>query len=201
MVFLSRRRKELRTGVWSLRNKESRKPGREIGIALALSIGRGKRRVLGTGVAWPRPGRTARQASRNSCLRSWLPGFLISHANCSSEAANGNVASRGTSVVIVDRANVVESRCGAVVLGLAYLFPALSVAGASLASPCSVSTSRSSNRAGGFPAPGFRTRLYSYAASHVRPRTVAATFVGAGIIPASGADVGHGTVSFHDPAP
>ena len=45
-----------------------------------------------------------RQASRNSCLRSWLPGFLISHANCSSEAANGNVASRGTSVVIVDPA-------------------------------------------------------------------------------------------------
>ncbi len=29
----------------------------------------------------------------------------------------------------------VESRCGAVVLGLAYLLPALSVAGASLASP------------------------------------------------------------------
>jgi hypothetical protein len=29
----------------------------------------------------------------------------------------------------------VESRCGAVVLGLAYRFPALSVAGASLASP------------------------------------------------------------------
>src|SRR5260370_2888916 len=55
---------------------------------------------------------------------------------------------------------IVESRCGAVVLGLAYRFPALSVAGASLASPCSVSTSRSSNRAGGFPAPGFRTRLY-----------------------------------------
>ncbi|MGH8478914.1 MAG: hypothetical protein ACREXK_04895, partial [Gammaproteobacteria bacterium] len=30
-------------------------------------------------------------------------------------------------------------------LGLAYLFPALSFAGASLATPCSVSTSRSSN--------------------------------------------------------
>jgi hypothetical protein len=54
----------------------------------------------------------------------------------------------------------VESRCGAVVLGWAYLCPALSVAGASLALPCSVSTPRSSNRAGGFPAPGFRTRLY-----------------------------------------
>jgi hypothetical protein len=33
------------------------------------------------------------------------------------------------------RSIIVESRCGAVVLGLAYLFPALSVAGASLASP------------------------------------------------------------------
>jgi len=95
----------------------------------------------------------------------------------------------------------VESRCGAVVLGSAYLFPALSFAGASLALPCSVSTSRSSNPACGFPAPGFRTRLHSYSASHVRPRTVAATFVEAGTIPASGAGVGHGTVSFHDPAP
>jgi len=45
-------------------------------------------------------------------------------------------------------------------LGSAYRFPALSCAGASLAPPCSVSTPRSSNRAGGFPAPGFRTRLY-----------------------------------------
>jgi len=45
-------------------------------------------------------------------------------------------------------------------LGSAYRFPALSFAGASLAPPCSVSTPRSSNRAGGFPAPGFRTRLY-----------------------------------------
>jgi hypothetical protein len=33
------------------------------------------------------------------------------------------------------RAAFVESRCGAVVLGSAYLLPALSVAGASLASP------------------------------------------------------------------
>ena len=99
------------------------------------------------------------------------------------------------------RAADVESRCGAVVLGSAYLLPALSVAGASLASPCSVSTSRSSNRACRFPAPGFRTRLYSYSASHVRSRTVAATFVGAGIIPASGTGVDQGTASFHDPAP
>jgi hypothetical protein len=43
-------------------------------------------------------------------------------------------------------------------LGWAYLWPALSVAGASLALPCPVSTSRSSNRAGGFPAHGSRTR-------------------------------------------
>jgi hypothetical protein len=95
----------------------------------------------------------------------------------------------------------VESRCGAVVLGLAYLLPALSVTGASLASPCSVSTSRSSNRAGGFPAPGFRTRLYSYSASHVRPRTVAATSLEAGTIPTSGTDIDPGTVLFLDPVP
>jgi hypothetical protein len=42
-------------------------------------------------------------------------------------------------------------------LGAAYLSPALSVAGASLAEPCSVSTSRSSNPACGFPAPGSPT--------------------------------------------
>src|SRR5262249_12643352 len=43
-------------------------------------------------------------------------------------------------------------------LGLAYPLPALSVAGASIAWPCSVSTSRSSNPACGSPAPGSRTR-------------------------------------------
>ena len=42
-------------------------------------------------------------------------------------------------------------------LGGAYRLPALSVAGASLASPCSVSTSRSSNRACGFLAHGSPT--------------------------------------------
>jgi len=44
-------------------------------------------------------------------------------------------------------------------LGRAYLLPALSLAGASLAFPCSVSTSRSSNRTGGSPASGSPTRL------------------------------------------
>src|ERR1700751_1370274 len=44
-------------------------------------------------------------------------------------------------------------------LGAPYLFPALSSAGASLGSPCSVSTSRSSNRTGGSPASGSRKRL------------------------------------------
>src|SRR3990167_466608 len=44
-------------------------------------------------------------------------------------------------------------------LGEAYLFPALSFAGASLASPCSGSTPRSSNRTGGSPASGSPTRL------------------------------------------
>jgi len=42
-------------------------------------------------------------------------------------------------------------------LGSADQFPALSFAGASLAVPCSVSTSRSSNRTCGFPASGFPT--------------------------------------------
>src|ERR1700758_2703554 len=44
-------------------------------------------------------------------------------------------------------------------LGVPYPFPALSSAGASLGSPCSVSTSRSSNRTGGSPASGSRRRL------------------------------------------
>src|SRR5260370_41025981 len=44
-------------------------------------------------------------------------------------------------------------------LGAAYLLPVLSSAGASLAEPCSVSTSRSSNRTGGTSASGSRRRL------------------------------------------
>ncbi len=44
-------------------------------------------------------------------------------------------------------------------LGAAYPWPALSSAGASLAEPCSVSRSRSSNRTGGFTASGSRRRL------------------------------------------
>src|SRR5271157_6283229 len=52
-----------------------------------------------------------------------------------------------------------------------------------------------------FPHPAFGQGCTSYAASHVRPRTIAATVVGVGIIPAPGTDIGHGTVSFHFPAP
>ena len=44
-------------------------------------------------------------------------------------------------------------------LGAAYLFPPLSSGGASIASPCSVSTSRSSNRTCGFPASGSPTAV------------------------------------------
>src|SRR5467141_2950307 len=44
-------------------------------------------------------------------------------------------------------------------LGGAYLLPTLSSGGASLAPPCSVSTSRSSNRTGLFQASGSRRRL------------------------------------------
>ena len=42
-------------------------------------------------------------------------------------------------------------------LGVAYLFPPLSSGGASIAAPCPVSTSRSSNRTCGFPASGSPT--------------------------------------------
>jgi hypothetical protein len=52
-----------------------------------------------------------------------------------------------------------------------------------------------------FPHPAFGQGFTTYAASHVRPRTIAVTFVGAGIIPASGAVAGHRTVSFRYPAP
>ena len=44
-------------------------------------------------------------------------------------------------------------------VGAAYLFPPLSSGGASIASPCSVSTSRSSNRTCGFPASGSPTAV------------------------------------------
>ena len=54
-------------------------------------------------------------------------------------------------------------------LGGAYRLPALSVAGASLASPCSVSTSRSSNRACGFLAHGSPT---GFAHQHTRCRFI-----------------------------
>ena len=60
-------------------------------------------------------------------------------------------------------------------LGWTYLLPALSFAGASLVQPCSVSTSRSSNRTCRFPASGFRTRTHAFAhgtlRSHRRSRT------------------------------
>ena len=52
-------------------------------------------------------------------------------------------------------------------VGSAYLFPALSSAGASIAGPCSVSTPRSSNRTCRLPASGSRTRSY------LRPRKAA----------------------------
>ena len=53
-------------------------------------------------------------------------------------------------------------------LGKAYLFPTLSFVGASISQPCSVSTSRSSNRTGGFPASGSRTRLHAFAHGRLR---------------------------------
>ena len=55
-------------------------------------------------------------------------------------------------------------------VGAAYLFPALSSAGASLASPCSVSTSRSSNRTGAFNASGSRRKHHVFAHGRLRVR-------------------------------
>jgi len=48
-------------------------------------------------------------------------------------------------------------------LGSAYLLPALSLTGASIASPCSVSTSRSSNRTCGTTASGSRGKSHGFA--------------------------------------
>ncbi len=48
-------------------------------------------------------------------------------------------------------------------VGPAYLFPALSSAGASLAEPCSVSTSRSSNRTCAINASGSRRKYHDFA--------------------------------------
>jgi len=60
-------------------------------------------------------------------------------------------------------------------LGAAYLFPALSPAGASLASPCSVSTPRLSNRAGGFPAHGSRRKHHGVAHGRLAVRNLSRT--------------------------
>ena len=60
-------------------------------------------------------------------------------------------------------------------LGKAYPLPTLSSVGASLARPCSVSTSRSSNRTCGFPASGSRTRPYAFAHGRSRVRSVSRT--------------------------
>ena len=79
-------------------------------------------------------------------------------------------------------------------LGRAYLLPALSFAGASLAQPCSVSTSRSSNRTCGFPASGSRTRTHAFAHEKV---AVAQPAVGRG--PTSRAGTRRGT-RVHSPS-
>jgi hypothetical protein len=68
-------------------------------------------------------------------------------------------------------------------LGSAYRLPALSSAGASLALPCSVSTSRSSNRTCRFPASGSRTRFMrspTRSGGEVWPGSAGPEFPGAG---------------------
>src|SRR6266536_6396211 len=57
-------------------------------------------------------------------------------------------------------------------LGAACRFPALSAAGASLSGPCSVSTSRSSNRMCGFPASGSRRKGHDVAHASLLVRLV-----------------------------
>ncbi len=66
------------------------------------------------------------------------------------------------------RGVMVESGCGAVAVGSAYLFPPLSSGGASIAEPYSVSTPRSSNRTGAINASGSRTSHHTFA--HGRSR-------------------------------
>ena len=60
-------------------------------------------------------------------------------------------------------------------LGWACLFPALSFAGASLSKPCSVSTSRSSNRTGAINASGSRRKHHGFAHEKLRVRSVSRT--------------------------
>src|SRR5579859_1272782 len=59
-----------------------------------------------------------------------------------------------------DKAKVEMWRGG---VGLVYLFPALLFAGASLTRPCSVSTSRLSNRTGAIRASGPRRKHHAFA--------------------------------------
>ena len=60
-------------------------------------------------------------------------------------------------------------------LGSAYLLPALSSAGASLSGPCSVSTSRSSNRTCGTTASGSRRKCHDVAHGKLPVRAVRRT--------------------------
>lgn len=60
-------------------------------------------------------------------------------------------------------------------LGLAYLYPALSFAGASLSKPCPVSTSRSSNWTGAFNASSSRRKHHDFAHEKLRVRSVSRT--------------------------
>jgi hypothetical protein len=60
-------------------------------------------------------------------------------------------------------------------LGLAYLLPALSFAGASLSKPCSVSTSRSSNWTGAVNASSSRRKHHDFAHEKLRVRSVSRT--------------------------
>ena len=60
-------------------------------------------------------------------------------------------------------------------LGLAYLYPALSFAGASLSKPCPVSTSRSSNWTGAFNASSSRRKRHEFAHEKLCVRSVSRT--------------------------
>jgi hypothetical protein len=86
---------------------------------------------------------------RHAGVRLVLTGATLVHA-LDAHAAHPEPFTVG------DLCRVEEWRGG---VGLAYLLPALSVAGASRAAPCPVSTPRSSNRTGPFQASGSRTRL------------------------------------------
>ena len=100
---------------------------------------RGENRVSieGRGSDWPIPAQLRGVVPLMLHLRRPEPALVIPLAGAAGKTFQCDAAEFTIERVDDSKTTttVVESRCGAVVLGSAYLFPALSVAGASLASP------------------------------------------------------------------